>query len=68
MGVLYDIYKELNMESAITPEEFEERMLTITETTRTRAERVYEMKKLVVELLIDLGYGDGAEIFADSAE
>ena len=56
------------MESAITPEEFEERMLTITETTRTRAERVYEMKKLVVELLIDLGYGDGAEIFADSAE
>ena len=53
------------MNDAMTPDEFEERLLTIRETVNPKSERIYQMHMLVVDLLIELGYEVGAEIYAD---
>ena len=63
MGLLYDV---CNIENAIPPDELEERLLTIRETARTKVERKYQMHTLVIELLTDLGYEVGAEIYAET--
>lgn len=64
MGVLYDVYREL--QNAMTPAEFEERVLTIRETAKTKSERIEEMQNLIIDLLTELGYEDGADIFAET--
>lgn len=51
---------------AITPDEFEERLLTISETASTDRECRCEMHLLVVELLTALGYDAGADIYAEA--
>ena len=69
MGILYDVYKITEgyvMNGAITPSEFEERMLTIRETSRTENECLYRMHGVVIELLVDLGYEDGADIYEET--
>ena len=53
------------MNDAISPEEFEERLLTIRETAK-RTEVQYQMHCLVVDLLVELGYEDGADIYAET--
>lgn len=73
MGVLYEIYKDLQEarfmnDNIITPSELEERLLTIQETTKTKSERIYQMHQLVIELLTDLGYEDGADIYAENVQ
>lgn len=69
MGILLEICKALregsSMNDVITPEEFEERLITIRETSNTDARCLYQMSNLIVEVLSDLGYEDGAEVFAD---
>ena len=70
MGVLYEVCKGLNevqnMDEIMTPEEFEEQMLTIAETVRMESERRHKMHNLVIDLLTELGYEVGAEIYAET--
>ena len=54
------------MNDVITPDEFEERLITIRETARTETRCIYQMCDLVIELLSALGYEDGAEVFSDA--
>ena len=69
MGILFEVCKALRegrkMNDVITPEEFEERLITIRETSNTDERCLYQMSTLIVELLSDLGYEDGAEVFDD---
>ena len=69
MGLLYEICQKVgceSMDNAMTATEFEERLLTIRETARSDMDCLFQMHCLVIELLGDLGYEDGADVYAET--
>lgn len=46
----------------MTPDEFEERMVTIFETIDDNAEAINTAVHLMVDLLEELGYADGLDV------